>query len=287
MINKAFEIARHAHAGQVDKGGNPYILHPVRVALNCQTAEEKIVALLHDVVEDTPVTLEELQRQGFSREVIEAVHCLTKEPGEDYDAFIKRVATNPIATRVKIQDLKDNMDTTRLGGRKHWKLETYQAALDYLMKTLGKKILYVDMDNVLVDFQSGIHALSQEIQTKYAGHYDSVPGIFAKMCPMPDAIETLEALKDKYDIYILSTAPWNNPTAWSDKLIWVKQYLGKYFHKRLILSHHKDLNQGDYLIDDRLRNGAGQFQGELIQFGTPAFPDWKSVQKYLLQNERL
>ena len=83
-----------------------------------------------------------------------------------------------------------------------------------------------------------------------------------------------------------STAPWLNPSAWRDKLEWVQRYFGKrkdsIFYKRLIISHHKDLNQGDFLIDDREKNGAKDFNGELIQFGSSRFPDWPAVVKYLL-----
>jgi len=89
-------------------------------------------------------------------------------------------------------------------------------------------------------------------------------------------------LSAKYDTYILSTAPWENHRAWSDKLIWVKKHLGEPAYKRLILSHHKNLNAGDYLIDDRLKNGADRFAGEHIHFKTDEFPDWKSVCDYLL-----
>ena len=81
---------------------------------------------------------------------------------------------------------------------------------------------------------------------------------------------------------ILSTPPWDNTSAWSDKHQWVKKHLGVSAHKRLILSHHKNLNRGDYLIDDRTANGAGEFQGEHIHFRTEKVPDWKSVLEYLL-----
>lgn len=282
MLKKALEIACKAHNGQVDKGGNPYILHPIGVALNCNTQQEKIVALLHDVVEDTPITIEDLRMAGFANGIIDAVKCLTKTEGEEYKDFIKRVSTNKLATQVKIRDLKDNMDVTRLNGQKHWKLEIYKEALEYLLKSVEMKVLYIDMDNVLVDFQSGIDALDEEIRVEYKGCYDEIPGIFSKMKPKIGAIEAIRALKEKYDVYILSTAPWNNPSAWSDKLNWVKQYLGETCYKRLILSHHKNLNKGDYLIDDRENNGAGQFEGELILFGSDKFSDWDKVQKYLL-----
>ena len=91
MLNKALDIAYKAHLGQIDKAGAPYILHPMRVVLHCQTEDEKIVALLHDVVKDTPITLEELKTQGFSDDVLAALKCLTKIKGEDYQTFIQRV----------------------------------------------------------------------------------------------------------------------------------------------------------------------------------------------------
>ena len=118
------------------------------------------------------------------------------------------------------------------------------------------EILYVDMDNVLVNFKSGIDRLSEEDQRKYNGEYDEVPGIFSLMDPVPGAIEAFEFLARHYDTYILSTAPWNNPSAWSDKVLWVQKYLGEVAYKRLILSYHKNLNDGHYLIDDRTKNGA-------------------------------
>jgi 5'(3')-deoxyribonucleotidase len=101
------------------------------------------------------------------------------------------------------------------------------------------------------------------------------------MIPIPGAIEGYNKLnKLGHDVYILSTAPWENPSAWSDKLIWVKKYIGKIAHKKLILSHNKNLNKGDFLIDDRIANGAGDFKGELIRFGSEKFPNWDSVINY-------
>lgn len=144
-----------------------------------------------------------------------------------------------------------------------------------------KKVLYVDMDNVLVDFVSGIEQLDPSVRFAYDGRMDEVPGIFSLMAPMPGAIEAFKELAVLYDAYILSTAPWENPSAWSDKLLWVKNHLGEVAHKRLILSHHKNLNDGDYLVDDRTKNGADAFSGEHIHFGTEAFPDWRAVMTYL------
>ncbi len=144
-----------------------------------------------------------------------------------------------------------------------------------------KKILYIDMDNVLVDFPSGIARLDDVLRQEFAGRLDEVPGIFALMSPMPRAIESYVELAQLFDTYILSTAPWENPSAWSDKLLWVKQHLGQSAHKRLILSHHKNLNDGHYLVDDRTKNGADRFAGEHVHFGTARFPDWETVMAYL------
>jgi 5'-nucleotidase len=147
-----------------------------------------------------------------------------------------------------------------------------------------KKVLYVDMDNVLVDFPSGIAQLDASIRNEYEDNLDEVPGIFSLMAPMPNAIEAFKELAGLFDIYILSTAPWENPSAWSDKLLWVKNHIGNTAHKRLILSHHKNLNDGAYLIDDRTKNGADAFVGEHIHFGTEKFPDWDAVLVYLRKN---
>ena len=137
------------------------------------------------------------------------------------------------------------------------------------------------MDNVLVDFKTGIDRISSYNKKEYEGRYDEVPDIFSLMDPMEGAIESYNKLSSQYDTYILSTSAWDNPSAWQDKILWVKKYLEKSAYKRLILSHHKNLNRGDYLIDDRLKNGADKFIGEHIHFGTEKFPDWKSVLSYL------
>jgi len=150
---------------------------------------------------------------------------------------------------------------------------------------INKKVLYLDMDNVLVDFESGIKQLDITTQQQYEGRLDEVPGIFSLMTPFNGAIEAYNELSQLFDTYILSTAPWENPSAWSDKLIWVNQYLGKPAHKKLILSHNKHLNNGDYLVDDRTKNGADRFQGTFIHFGTNTYPDWKSVLVYLKDNK--
>ncbi len=143
------------------------------------------------------------------------------------------------------------------------------------------QILYIDMDNVLVDFKSGFARLTERERERYEGHYDDVPGIFARMEPMPGAVAAFRELSQLFDTYVLSTSPWDNPSAWSDKLLWVKEYLGDAAYKRLILTHHKELNRGDFLVDDRTGRGAAEFEGTLIQFGSEEFPDWPSVVRYL------
>jgi 5'(3')-deoxyribonucleotidase len=144
-----------------------------------------------------------------------------------------------------------------------------------------RKVVYVDMDNVLVDFQSSFQYLDSELMAQYKNDLDDIPGVFSLMKPMTDAIEAYKAIAEKYDTYVLSTAPWDNPTAWSDKLLWIQKHLGEHAYKRLILSHNKHLNAGDYLIDDRTKNGADRFSGEHIHFGTADFPDWRKVCEYL------
>ncbi len=150
---------------------------------------------------------------------------------------------------------------------------------------MSNKIVYIDMDGVIVDFESGINKLSPDIRNEYFGRYEDVPGIFSLMKPMPDAIESVKKIAQKYEVFILSTAPWNNPTAWSDKVIWLQKYFGSDknspIYKKVILSHYKNLNQGNFLIDDRDAHGTNDFEGEFIKFGSESFPDWNSVLCYL------
>ena len=149
-----------------------------------------------------------------------------------------------------------------------------------------KKRVFVDMDNVLVDFQSGLDLQTDDMKRAYEGRLDEIPGLFAEMKPMPGAIEAMHTLQEHFDLYILSTAPWKNPSAWSDKVKWVTRYLDDVFHKRMVITHCKNLCRGDYLIDDRGKNGTSEFEGEWIQFGNDKFPDWQSVVRYLLNREQ-
>ncbi len=114
LMEKALGIATKAHKGQTDKAGAPYIFHPIRVALRCSTSKEKTVALLHDVIEDTSVTPDDLLSEGFPPEIVDAVLSVTKKEGESYMDFVARAKENPIGRQVKLHDIQDNMDITRL-----------------------------------------------------------------------------------------------------------------------------------------------------------------------------
>ncbi len=113
-LDEALAIAVRAHRGQVDKAGEPYILHPLRVMMRLSPPDERIVAVLHDVVEDSPTTLDDLRAAGFADAIVRAVDHLTRREDETYEAFIERVEQDPIARRVKLADLEDNMTLTRL-----------------------------------------------------------------------------------------------------------------------------------------------------------------------------
>ena len=142
------------------------------------------------------------------------------------------------------------------------------------------------MDNTIVDFKSGIKRLTEKDIEEYKNRYDEHPYIFTLMEPIKDSIESIRKLDQQFELYILSTAPWNNPNAWKQKRDWIGKYFGEekedVFYKKVILTHNKNLNKGDYLIDDRPNNGAEGFDGEWIKFGTKKYPNWKSVVNYLL-----
>lgn len=136
-LERAIAIATDAHAGQQDKAGAPYITHPLRVSRGL-TGEAKIVAVLHDILEDTPWTLEQLRAEGFGPAVLSGVDALTRRPGEDYFDLVKRAAADPIGRVVKRADLADNMDVSRLGEMTETdetRLKKYRSALAILDAT--------------------------------------------------------------------------------------------------------------------------------------------------------
>lgn len=135
-LERAIEIAARVHAGQVDKGGAPYILHPLRVMLRVAPGAQQIVAVLHDVVEDSEVTFEDLEREGFSTEVISGLRAVTKVEGESYEDFVARAALDPVGKAVKLADLMENSDLSRIPEPSQKDLERvakYGRAIEYLM----------------------------------------------------------------------------------------------------------------------------------------------------------
>jgi 5'-nucleotidase len=146
---------------------------------------------------------------------------------------------------------------------------------------MNKKRIFIDMDGVLADFERELKNTERVIKELNLEHLNAPDEVnFSKIKPLPNAITSYIYLFNNFDVYIASTAPWANSKAWRDKREWVENYLGGYARKRLILTHNKNLLNGDYLIDDRTANGAGEFEGKLIQFGSKEYPDWKSVIDY-------
>lgn len=143
-----------------------------------------------------------------------------------------------------------------------------------------RPIIYFDLDGTLVDFEKGVRKFDAQIVQQYEGHPWDIPGYFAALEPMPSAVKAFRTLSMKYDTYILTSAPFSNPTAWSDKMQWVQKWLGVAAYRRLIISHHKNLNYGDYLIDDRPYNGAEDFMGAFLQFGEAPYKTWDDVMEF-------
>lgn len=130
-LEKAIAMAVKAHQGQLDRAGRPYILHPLTVMLRMETEEAMMVAVLHDVVEDSPLTLDDLRVAGFSDTVVAAIDALSNRDGESYPDFIERLSHNPLAVQVKLGDLQDNMDIRRLpevGEKDRERLQKYRVA---------------------------------------------------------------------------------------------------------------------------------------------------------------
>ena len=139
-LERAIELAAWAHAGQRDKGGQPYILHPLRVMMAVTTDAERIAAVLHDIVEDTSITFDDLVAEGFADDVVDAIRALTKFEGETREQAAKRIVRDPIARAVKLADIADNMDLTRIpmpSERDHARLREYAVARDILLAGPG------------------------------------------------------------------------------------------------------------------------------------------------------
>jgi 5'-nucleotidase len=141
-----------------------------------------------------------------------------------------------------------------------------------------KPILYLDMDGPLVDFDSGVaHCTSYDHKERTM----NCQGFFLSLPPTEGAVKACEWIIQYFETFILTTTPWDNPFSGMEKRLWVDEHLPKYFYKRLITSHFKNLAIGDYLVDDRTKNGAGEFSGKLIQFGQPGFENWDKVIAFL------
>lgn len=139
---------------------------------------------------------------------------------------------------------------------------------------MKKKIVQIDLDGVIVDYAE---------QARQGILHKNEKGFFLTMRPIKGAVEAFLKLhySQKYDPYILSTAPWSNPFSWMEKRIWVETFIGEKAFKKITLTHNKQFVSGDILIDDRPHNGAAQFKGEWIQMGSEQYPDWEAVLKYL------
>lgn len=159
---------------------------------------------------------------------------------------------------------------------------------------MSKKILYIDMDGVIADFIGEMAIIAPYLDLGEGPDYEERgrqlrlvcadhPTIFHDLKPIDGAIEAVKDLYKHFDIYFLSTPMWSLPESYSGKRIWLEKHFGHDAFNRLILTCRKDLNIGDFLVDDSTRNGAGQFKGEHIHFGSGFFPTWKETKDYLIK----
>lgn len=184
LLEKAYKLCLEKHVGQTDKAGKPYFMHPFRVAERCDTIEQKIVALLHDTIEDTDVTPEFLLAEGFPQEIVDGILSVTRKEEEDYYDFVKRAAENPIGKAVKLHDLEDNMDIRRLASiddKMKERLNRYIRSYRYLKygeplpvatETTGKKIL-TTKERARLDRVDAEAFINRKINIDYKDGYSS------------------------------------------------------------------------------------------------------------------
>ena len=155
------------------------------------------------------------------------------------------------------------------------------------------KVLYIDMDGVVANFDKTFKLRDPTLDTNDGPNYEErsarvykialkEPNIFLEFEPIEGSIEAINKLFNHFNIYFLSTPMWDLPTSFTDKRLWLEKYFGEKVKDRLILTKRKDLNIGDYLIDDTTRNGVDKFTGEHLHFGTKDYPDWDSILKKLI-----
>lgn len=154
-----------------------------------------------------------------------------------------------------------------------------------------KKIVYIDMDQTINHFMFWVKTLNpnieyaEDVKAEVDKTMQANRRMFLDIPLLEDAVEAIELLKPHFEIYFLSTPVWEIHESWGDKKTWLEKHFGEFATKRLILTHRKDLARGEFLVDDSTRSGADEFKGVHILFGSPAFPDWRTVTTYLLNNK--
>jgi 5'(3')-deoxyribonucleotidase len=158
-------------------------------------------------------------------------------------------------------------------------------AICQAIKDALKPILFIDMDNVLADFHGYVENSLLPEKKKETKDLDEIPGIFAQFPVVEGAKDALTILQKKYDLYVLTTSPWNNPTALQDKQNWLKLHFGDMFYKRVIFSHQKHfcLLPGAWLVDDRPNHGACLFGDHWLKFGEGRYKTWKEIKDFLME----
>ncbi len=168
-------------------------------------------------------------------------------------------------------------------------LEQKQIFLNALEKKIGKKLMFIDMDGVVADFDAGAEKWAQDLGITAQEFKDKKmyrqPKFYYEFELIPGAKEAIEQLSINYEIRFLSAPSWDNPHSFTEKRLWVEEKFGSWARKRMDLTFRKDLSMGHYLIDDRLKYGAGDFIGEHIMFGSEQFPTWVKVVQYIDSNK--